>query len=183
MPISLGNTTITGLAAGGLPSSVINAVNMNSSGAWAPTGTLISTCIIRNSSRTAMTPGPSGICYGGAFTKLNASSNLIVVHNTFGVQFSAGNCGLGLRLDTATWDYGSSYQYDGAWVQSYQTTQCFGTGYFTGVTAGSHNMYVGWNTKNNSAGETPFYYLNPNGSDEGRNGQTSSTITIYEVAA
>jgi hypothetical protein len=33
MPIVLGNTTISGLAAGGLPNSVINIANINASGA------------------------------------------------------------------------------------------------------------------------------------------------------
>jgi hypothetical protein len=180
MPVVIGDTTITGLAAGGLPNNVINASNLASNGGWAPSGALVAVNTVRNSTRSSVSAGASGILFSGTFTKLRADTKITAFTTTFGAGFYSGNCGFGMRMDSSSWDYGTSYKYDGMWSGTSQTTICSGWGYWTGLAAGSHTIAVGWNTINGSTGDKPFNILNPNNNEDSRNYQMISSIIIYE---
>lgn len=146
-----------------------------------PTGMVLATTVIRNSTRTATSLAYNVTHFSGSFTKTTSTSNLVVVGTVIGGQFNDGNAGVGFVLDGTTWDFGAGYNYDGVWTNAYTTVQCIGTGYFTGVSAGTHTM--GWGVKSVNATNTrPYNYLNPNGTDDGRNGQFISTLIVYETA-
>lgn len=145
-----------------------------------PSGYVIASTTIRNSTRTAMSAVVgAGTVFGGSFTKQRSDTNIVATCTVFGAQYDSGNCAVGLKLDS-TWDYGCAYQYDGAWTRANQTTIIIGQGFWTGITAGSHTMTFGWNSADSSTNR-PFVYLNPNNSDDSRNQQMVSSIIIYEV--
>jgi hypothetical protein len=182
MAIVLGNTTITGLAAGGLPSNVITAANLNGNGAWTPTGGVVKMSVFRNYTREAASGNPVnayGMWTTAGFTKARADTNIIIQVTVFGAGYSSGQCGIGTEVD-GVWDYGHGYQYDGSYTA--KTLQCHGTSYYTGLAAGSHTLKWGWKPGNGTTGERPFDVLNPNNNDDSRNGQVGSTMVVYEVA-
>jgi hypothetical protein len=182
MPITLGDTTISGLAAGGLPSGVINAANMASSGAWAPSGSIIAVNIIRATGRTAVSNATTGTLFSGTFTKQRADSNILAWSTVFGNGYASGNVGLGLKLGS-THDYGGcQYNYDGSWSQALQTTICNGHGYWTGFAAGTQTISCGW-VMYSGSNERPFDYLNNSDAcGDGRVQTMTSSIVVYEIA-
>lgn len=147
-----------------------------------PAGSIISINTFRNGTRTALGSLPAGYTlFGGTFNKKLSNSLIVATCTVYGAQFASGNCGVGLKLDSS-WDYGVAYQYDGSWLSTLQTTIVTGTCQWSGISAGSHTMYFGWNPINGSSGEKPFSIFNPNNSDDPRNQQMVSSIVVYEVA-
>lgn len=149
------------------------------------TGMPLAVNVISSTSRTALSAvtGPS-VAFSGTFTKLRSDTIIRATCTVFGAGFYSGNCGVGLVLDYGTntrWDYGVAYQYDGAWIAAQQTTLVMGHCQWSSVSAGSHTIGFGWNPADSSSNR-PYNYLNPNSSDDGRNGQFVSTLTIYETA-
>lgn len=146
-----------------------------------PTGMVLATTVIRNSTRTAISAAYNATHFSGGFTKTTSTSNLVVLATVVGGQYNDGNGAVGIVLDSTTWDWGAAHNYDGSWTKSYTTVQCIGTGYFTGVSAGVHTM--GWGVKAANGGTTrPYETLNPNSTDDSRNGQFISTLIVYEIA-
>ncbi len=147
-----------------------------------PSGSIIAVNIIRNGTRSSVSTAATQTLFSGSFTKLRSDSRLIARCTVFGAQYYSGNCGVGMNIDGGNWDFGTAYQYDGAWSNANQTTIITGQATWTGISAGSHTVGFGWNTVNNDAGNRPFNIFNPNSSDDGRNQQMVSSITIFEVA-
>lgn len=144
-------------------------------------GAVIATTMIRYGTRMAIGSVSAGfIAFSGTFTKQKADSIIIATCNVFGSGYASGNCGVGLKLDSA-WDYGVAYQYDGAWSQTLQTVLITGHCQWSGIAAGSHTIGFGWNPINGASGEKPFDYLNPNNTYEPRNQQMVSSILVHEV--
>jgi len=160
---------------------LITTSNLPTDGSWVPSGGVIAVSTVRNSTRTALSNTSEYVAFSGSFTKKRSDSIIIAQANVYGNSFQSGNCGVGLKLDS-TWDFGSSYQYDGAWNQALQVTIVTGNGLWTGVSSGSHTMGWGWKTANGSSAEKPFDFLNPNGTSDARIPQITSTIVIYEIA-
>lgn len=147
----------------------------------APTGMVLATTVIRNSTRSAISLAYNVTHFSGGFTKTTSTSNLVVLATVIGGQYNDGNGAVGIVLDSTTWDWGAAYNYDGVWTKANATVQCIGTGYFTGVSAGVHTM--GWGVKAvNGVSTRPYETLNPNGTDDARNGQFISTLIVYEIA-
>jgi hypothetical protein len=147
----------------------------------APTGMVLATTVIRNGTRTATSSAYNYTLFSGGFTKTTSTSNLVVTCTVWGVQYNDGNAGTGFVLDGTTWDWGTAYNYDGAWTNAYETIQVIGTGYFTGVSAGVHTMGWGWKAVSGGASRA-FNYFNPNATDQSRNGQFYSQLIVYEIA-
>lgn len=139
---------------------------------------------------------PNKVTYfGGFFTKKYDHTALVVELTAFGQGPYSGNCGTALVLDylqpsKESWDYGTSYTYDGQW-QPYQIITCHGHAYFkhhqvTGkqIAAGEHTMHFGmWVKRSDQGTNRAFNNLSPNASSttDGRVGQTISTIVIREI--
>jgi hypothetical protein len=149
-----------------------------------PSGTVISSAIIRNGTRTALSNTSMATLFSGTFNKVLGAneSYLIVRASVFGAGYSSGNCGVGCYIDsTNNWDYGASYQYDGSWSSTNQITTIIGIHVFTGYAAGARTIGFGWKTANGSATDRPFVYFNPNNSDDGRLNQVISSMYVQEV--
>lgn len=170
------------LPAANIADAAITAAKLAANGVWAPSGTVIAVNTVRSSTRTSMPYSNNFTAFSGSFNKLRSDSVIVATATVFGSSFDSGNCGTGLRLNN-TWDFGSAYQYDGAWTQALQTTIAIGTGRWTGVPAGTHTMGWGWQTADGATGNRPFQWLNPSSAGgDARVQQMTSSIVIYEVA-
>jgi len=109
------------------------------------------------------------------FTKISATSKIIVIASVIGHAGSAGLCGTGLKLD-------STKKYVGGYSYSTNGVIYSGMADFGVVATGSHTAYWGWTTANGTSTK-PFSTLNPNSSEESRSQQKVSTILVYEVEA
>lgn len=186
MPITVdGNGLLSGVsllnyANGSLTSASIanNAITAEKIGY---TGGIVAINTVRSSTRTSVPNSGTVTLFSGTFTKVRAATTLIAICNVYGCQYSSGNCGVAMNIDGTTWDYGCGYQYDGAWSSTLQVTLVTGTSVFTGVSAGSHTIGFGFKPFNAATSERPFAILNPNSSDDSRNGQFISSIVVYEV--
>jgi hypothetical protein len=147
-----------------------------------PAGFIISSTTIRSNTRTAISLAAIGTLFSGTFTKLRSDTVIIATTTIFGEAFNSGNCGVCLKIDGGTPNYGLCYQYDGGWG-AFQTTTISGQCQFTGIAAGTRTISAGWHTFNGSASDRPFGFLNPNSStpSESRNQQMVSSIIVYEV--
>lgn len=147
-----------------------------------PAGFIISSATIRSNTRTAISLAAIGTLFSGTFTKLRSDTVIIATATIFGEAFNSGNCGVCLKIDGGTPNYGLCYQYDGSWG-AFQTTTISGQCQFTGIAAGTRTISAGWHTFNGSASDRPFGFLNPNSStpSEPRNRQMVSSIIVYEV--
>jgi hypothetical protein len=147
-----------------------------------PPGFVISSAIIQNSTRTAMSYSAETLAFSGTFVKTRDDTAIIATCTVFGSQYNSGNCGVGLKFGSY-WDFGVAYSYDGSWSSTAQTTIVVGQSYWNQqMSAGSYTVGFGWKTYNGGASERPFNYLNPNSADsDGRNQQFVSSIFVYEV--
>lgn len=138
---------------------------------------------IRYGTRTAVGGAKSAILFSGTFYKFRDDTDIVATCTVFGDGYNSGNCGTGMVLDNTSWDYGTAYQYDGAWSATQQTTMVFGTAQWRGVAAGNHLVGFGWNSiSTGSTAEKPFNYINPNSSNgDARNQQMVSSIVVYEI--
>lgn len=149
-----------------------------------PSGTVISSAVIRNGTRTALSNTNMATLFSGTFNKiLGASQSYLLVRATvFGAGYNSGNCGVGCYIDsTNNWDYGASYQYDGSWSSTNQITTIIGYHVFNGYAAGSRTIGFGWKCANGSTTDRPFNYFNPNSSDDGRLNQVISSMYVQEI--
>ena len=146
-------------------------------------GFILSTTKIRSNTRTAVSLAAIATLFSGTFVKLRSDTIIIATATIFGEAFNSGNCGVCLKIDGGTPNYGLQYQYDGGWSSTIQTTTISGQCQFTGIAAGTRTISAGWHTFNGSASDRPFGFLNPSPSTPGetRNQQMVSSIIVYEV--
>jgi hypothetical protein len=146
-------------------------------------GFILSSTTIRSNTRTAISLAAISTLFSGTFTKLRSDTIIIATATIFGDGYNSGNCGVCLKIDGGTPNYGLQYQYDGSWSSTAQTTIISGQCQFTGIAAGTRTISAGWHTFNGSANDRPFNNLNPNSStgSEPRNQQMVSSIIVYEV--
>ena len=192
MPITLGNTTITGLAAGCFPNASINMSNINASGtpssstflrgdgAWAGAGAVVKIHTFELASRVA-NPGDSFtgalFNYTTGFVPVSPSTNsYMVMSNCPGVQRGQNYNGFGLRFTGPnTVDFtGKGVTYSGpGGPQNFNNSNFFiNAGTLTaGTSSVQHYIYTS-NSNMNS-------YM-PNSSDDARLNQTTATLMIIE---
>lgn len=166
-----------------LGDGAVTAAKLGDNGSWAPGLAVIRATMFRDATRRSMPTQGSYVetNLGGTFTKVRSDTVIIATSTVFGAGFSAGNCGVGLRMNASSWDHGMAYQYDGQWSTTQQTTPIIGTHRWTGLAAGNHTVYWGWNVVGGGANK-PFNFLNPDNNDDVRNYQMISSIIVYEVA-
>jgi hypothetical protein len=132
---------------------------------------------------TEVTPssGASGTLLSGTFTKIGGTeTNLIVSARINGNGRSAGVCGSYIQIAGVN-NYTYNYVYDN-WSTG---DQCYhGIDIWTGITAGTQTVNVGWATNDGAGGNLPFVYVNPtNGRTDSRHRAQSSYVVIWEVKA
>ena len=139
------------------------------------TGKILQVASVEDGTREAFSTSADYWPISVTFTKISATSKIIVIASVIGHSASAGLCGTGLKLDsTKKYVGGYSYSTDGV---MYSGIADFGV-----VATGSHTAYWGWDTANDTSTK-PFSTLNPNSSEEARSQQKVSTILVYEVEA
>ena len=161
------------------------------SGATAPEwgtdtgGKVLKVSFLENNTRTTYSDSNNGTFLSFAFTKDNdASTSYIIAQAQLPVFGDASDeIGEWSQMDTQADPGDNAAAHTGTNFIAGQGNHKGGVYVFkkfTGLTAASHTLYVGWNANSNSA-QGPGI-LNPNSSDESRMQQDSSTCTFWEIA-
>jgi hypothetical protein len=179
MPIVLGNTTITGLAAGGLPSSVITDSNLNYAGA------VIGVTTFQSNTRIVTSSSANVTYYSFTVTKKRTNS-ILIAHGCTPVGGST-NHGIYWFVD-----FGGNRVFRGfsdGWrvhgpVGDVSPSSIPGGFFFstpspTGISAGNVTVGVGIQPIDGSSNR-PYNVLNPTTSDDGRH-NCGTNVIVYEV--
>jgi hypothetical protein len=193
MPIVLGNTTITGLGVGGLPDGTINADDL-ASGAVTRAKMGYAGAIVKMSNytwntRTTIPKQAANTIWTNSVVKEFSStvSTLIAwlhipAHGTY-----SDWCGIYAHISgsTSTSNDGSAFQgitYMSGDAANEPVIIHMNGKRFDSLNAGTHSLVIGYTTRNGSSGDAPANNsYNPNSSDDARQHQTGSTLTVYEV--
>ena len=179
MPITIGDTTITGLGVGGLPSgSVTNTTLANSSVTLAKLSGhkgIAAVHTYTNSTRQVTSSSSNYNFFTFTFTKVSSTSKLYI-HATmpgWGETNSGKYFGIGID-DSYDWS-GMGHNDNGGdnttmWLQWRNTI----------FAAGSRTVTINTIPLDGSSNRSPNV-VNPNSSDDGRNAQQTTVVVIYEV--
>ena len=162
-------------------SSGTSALSIDSSGIIKPTasGAVIAIRHYSNSTRTAMSlTGSSGTIWSFTDTKVGGTETDIIVQiNIIGKDDGSGSLGTYIEYGGSR-SYSAAFQYESSPYLKPMT----GSMKATGKASGSQTVTIGWDAANNAT-TYPFVVLNPNSTDDARNHQFVSTVTVYEVMA
>lgn len=147
----------------------------------------------RNDTRTTLSDSSGSVIWSGNFTKeYDANTSWILMEGMLpGTNNYSDQCGVYAMLNGASTSndsprhrgiHYSGVNEDTGWarfimyvhriIDNSDSTQELG--------AGSRTWSVGWSTRNGSTGDRPFEVWNPNSSDDARNQQCGSIMSIYE---
>jgi len=152
---------------------------------WGTAGKLLSVNFLSNNTRTNVSSATNATWLTmGSFTKVSASSDLYIQGVVSEQSEAADALGCWLQIDTTS-DPGDDQDVHKGIIRMPTEVggHTGGTVYNikrTGISAGSHTIYVGQNNRDNTSDRPSI--LNPNNSDEARLQQTASQFTIWEVA-
>ena len=169
-----GNTTLSGTANN---LGTVTAGNISNSAIVYPTGHQVNMKHYTNGTRTTSCACSQGDFWTVTYTKLLAGTKLLVY---VGVPIHGCSNGTsGEYITIGGTQYGSfSYAYGAMSGWDNGTEMMNGMAEKTGQGAGS--VAIGWGCST-SAGGNLVYVINPNSTDESRNQQKVSTITVWEV--
>jgi hypothetical protein len=179
MPITLGDTTITGLGVGGLPSgSVTNASLANSSVSIAKLSGhkgIAAVHTYTNNTRQVTSASSNYNYFTFTFSKVSSTSKLYI-HATM-PGWSDTNSGryFGIGID-GSYDWSGVAHCDGAGDNNTMFTQWRNTIFAAGTRTVTINMIPIDGSSNRSPN-----VVNSNSSDDGRNAQQTTVVVIYEV--
>jgi hypothetical protein len=177
VPITIGNTTITGIAAGGLPENSITGSDLGG------TGAVINVSRFESNTRISTSSSADLTYYSFNVTKLRTNSILIVqgasssggVSSTgiyFFVSFGASKVFRGI---------GHAFRYHGSEssANSIPGGIHFTVPSPTGIAAGTVVVGLGQQSANGSSNR-PVNIINPSTTDDDRN-NCGTTLIVYEV--
>ena len=178
MPIVLGDTTITGLAAGGLPSNVITDSNIGFAGA------ILSVTTFSSNTRIVTSSSANVTYYSFTVTKKRTNS-LLVAHGVTPVGGSSNHGSYwfvdfgGNRVFSGC---GDGWRYHGGDVTGNSNPGgiTFTTTSPGGIAAGSVTVGFGIQPIDGSSNR-PYHILNPNTNEDGRH-NCGTAVIVYEVA-
>tara|TARA_S200000501_G_scaffold309197_1_gene299006 strand:- start:1092 stop:1613 length:522 start_codon:yes stop_codon:yes gene_type:complete len=146
-----------------------------------------------NINRNSISTSSNGTLWTGSFTKLkDATESWILLDGMIpAVQNYSDQCGTFAELDGADTN-NDAPRYEGIYyggvnesnnwarfilqvhriIKNDDSTQELG--------AGSRTWKIGWYPRNGSSGEKPFGIINPNSSDDARNNQYGSYMSVWE---
>lgn len=173
MPITLGNTNITGLGVGGLPVGTVTADNLST------TNKIIRFTRITYSGREIFPTSANYTYWTNALTKDRSDTSLYVqMHLSMRGNFSdclvheCNYAGSSFFQGTMPYDAGMSAN----------SRPFISTYFLTGVTnTGSNTISFRWRTANGATGDRPAVIWNPNSSDDARYTQEYSAIHVWEI--
>ena len=179
MPITIGDTTITGLGVGGLPSgSVTNTTLANSSVTLAKLSGhkgIAAVHTFTNSTRQVTSASSNYNYFTFTFTKVSSTSR-VFIHATM-PGWANDNSGkyFGIGID-GTYDYGGMAHND----NPADNTTMFLQWRTTIFAAGSRTVTINAIPLDGGSNRT-FNIINPNNSDDGRNRQQETNFIIWEM--
>lgn len=146
-----------------------------------------------NNSRAGISDAANGTLWTGSFTKLKGATESWILMDGMlpGTQNYSDQCGIWVGLDgydsndNTPRHHGICYagvNEENGWarfilqvhriIKNDDSTQ--------ELAAGSRTWTVGWSTNSGSSGDKPFRNINPNSSDDGRNNQYGSYMSVWE---
>lgn len=141
---------------------------------WGQGGNLIAVRHYTNSTRTGMPGQTTYTMWSVTDVKERADTYIFVQVHLHGFGNASGACAPFVSYNSDT-RYSVMYPYTG---HNYPFS-ISGNAVWTGVGSGNRTLSVGWNSAT-SGGERPFAIWNPNTSDDNRQRQSSSTLTVFE---
>lgn len=184
MPITLDNTSITGLGVGGLPSGVVNATSLADSAVIASkmgyAGALLSVRYYQFTTQlTLPSTSDSTILSGTDVKAFNSSTTDIYVYfGGVGRTHQGGHSGMYFEYDGVRLYEFVDYSYTD-WPAANIIAQ--GNMRFTGRNIGSRSFSFGWSTADGGASQ-PSTFWNPNqGTSDGRARKGATNVIIHEV--
>tara|TARA_A100000164_G_C21891593_1_gene765682 strand:+ start:377 stop:928 length:552 start_codon:yes stop_codon:yes gene_type:complete len=178
--LKLGNKTIFSESSG-----TLTAHNL-------PKQMVINAHVIQNGSKSSISQGAHGTVMSDTYTKKLDDTHLYLHASIWGVGHHSGVCGTCFYWYPGNASYTSRsgsdiiyrsvachYCYHGQWTVP--NMDLLGIARVKNLSAGLCTIGIGWATNNNNTGSKPFNELNANSSNENRNQQCESHITIYEV--
>jgi len=179
MPITIGDTTITGLGVGGLPSgSVTNATLANSSVTLAKLSGhkgIAAVHTFTNSTRQVLSASSNQNYFTFTFTKVSSTSRVFIHASMPGYGNDNSGKYFGISID-GTYDYGGMAHNDTA----ADNTTMFLQWRTTIFAAGSRTVTINAIPLDGTANRC-VNVVNPNSSDDSRNAQQTTVVVIYEV--
>jgi hypothetical protein len=179
MPIVLGDTSITGLAAGGLPNGTVDATSLaNSSVTTAKLSgqrAIIAVHTNTNTTRSVTNASAGQVFMSWTLTKVSSTSTLHfeVCIPGHGNDNSGQYFGIGID---------GSVNYSGAFhVDENQENGTYMRQIRTGISAGARTIDFRMNTLNGDG--RGINVINPNNSDDVRNRQQGTVWTVFEIEA
>ena len=146
-----------------------------------PTGMVVNTGAVQNSTRTTVSNSTSTdreLLAIGNYNKLYSSTDLII--HAFSPADNgniSGKVGIGLKYGSSSTQWGGYFAHTG----NVHATILIAYLYLTGhTTTGSQSISLRSGAAN-SADATPCDFLNPNSIDDARNHQTITTAIVYEI--
>jgi hypothetical protein len=154
---------------------------------------LVKVTRFRNDTRTNLSDSSASNIWSGNFTKqYDANTSWILAEGMLpGANNYSDQCGVYFNLDGANTNNDSprhrGVHYSGVnenngWARFilYVHRIIDNSDSAQELAAGSRTWYVGWSTRNGSTSDKPFEVWNPNSSEDGRNNQYGSIMSIYE---
>ena len=167
---------------------------LNSTSTTTTTGDkLVNVTRFRNNTRTSLSDSSNGTIWTGSFTKqYDANTSWILMEGMLpgGVAYS-DQCGIYAGLDGMSTGNDSD-RHKGVWYAGVDQGDIWArftlyvhriidnTHAAEELASGSRTWTVGWKTRSGSSGDKPFQIWNSNSSDDGRNQQYGSIMSIYE---
>lgn len=160
-----------------------------------PSGHFVGVSHHTNNTRTSLPISNFHKIWDIDFTKkYNKENSYLSVHcQMWGHEYYSDTCGIFAHIEGSTTmgDSGTAFRgitYAGANAVN-ETFQIFMSGkIFENLDAGSHRLTIGWNARHSEVHDSdtrndnrPFVIWNLNSSDDARQHQTRSKITIYEI--
>jgi hypothetical protein len=154
---------------------------------------LVKVTHFRNNSRTGLSDSGDSTIWSGSFTKqYDENTSWILMEGMLpGGVASSDQCGVYAGLDGMSTSNDSD-RHKGVWYAGVDQGDAWAkfilyvhriidnTHASQELAAGSRTWSVGWKTRNGSTANKPFQIWNINSSDDGRNNQYGSIMSIYE---
>lgn len=180
MPIVLGNTSITGLAVGGLPNGSVNSTSLANSSVTTAKLTsqraIIAVHTSVNTTRSVTGAGSGQTFMSWTLTKVSSTSTLHFEVCIPGHGNTNSGAYFGIGIDGSV-DYSGTYHADEAQENGTYMRQIR-----TGISAGARTIDFRMNSLTGVDGRG-IDVINPNNSDDVRNRQQGTVWTVFEIEA
>jgi len=176
MALELNGTTGVSLVQDGVVTAADLASGAITSAAL-PSGSVVAVRTYTNNTRTVLSDSSNTNYWTVTDAKTFGTETKIVVLAHIGAYGDySGNLG-----NYISYDGTRSYSLDFTYTGQNQSHTASGQATFTGLSSGNKTLQIGWQTDNNNASDKPFKIFNPNSTEDNRQVQKVSHLTVFEV--